>query len=113
MNRLTDREREVLELVAEGHQNKEIASLLNISQKTVTAHLTSIFASLGVTNRTQAALWASGSLREQIGMHPDGPAALAATNELVEQLVAEVARLRVSLSDAASILSAALANEDA
>ena len=94
MSRLTDREREVLGLVVEGHQNKEIASLLNISLKTVTAHLTSIFASLGVTNRTQAAMWASGSLREQIGMHPDGPAALAATNELVEQLVAEVTRLR-------------------
>ena len=107
MSRLTDREREVLGLVVEGHQNKEIASLLNISLKTVTAHLTSIFASLGVTNRTQAALWASGSLREQIGMHPDGPAALAATNELMEQLVAEVERLRESLADKEGRLQAA------
>jgi DNA-binding CsgD family transcriptional regulator len=103
MNRLTDREREVLGLVVEGHQNKEIASLLNISQKTVTAHLTSIFASLGVTNRTQAALWASGSLREQVGMHPDGPAALAATNSLVEELVAEIARLREALEQITDI----------
>ena len=97
MSRLTDREREVLGYVVEGHQNKEIARLLNISQKTVTAHLTSIFASLGVRNRTQAAMWASGSLREQVGMHPDGPAALAATNELMEQLVAEVERLREAM----------------
>jgi len=99
MNRLTDREREVLELVVEGHQNKEIAAVLNISLKTVTAHLTSIFASLGVRSRTQAAMWASGSLREQVGMHPDGPAALAATNSLVEQLVNEVARLRGALTE--------------
>ena len=107
MSRLTDREREVLGLVVEGHQNKEIAAVLNISQKTVTAHLTSIFASLGVRNRTQAAMWASGSLREQVGMHPDGPAALAATNELMEQLVAEVERLRESLADKEGRLQAA------
>src|SRR4051794_4175392 len=55
---LTAREREVLALVAEGLPNKLISRRLEISEKTVKAHLTSVFASLGVTDRTQAALWA-------------------------------------------------------
>ncbi|CAB4756739.1 unannotated protein [freshwater metagenome] len=55
---LTARESEVLALVAEGLANKQIARQLNISEKTVKAHLTSIFTTLGVTDRTQAALWA-------------------------------------------------------
>jgi DNA-binding NarL/FixJ family response regulator len=56
--RLSPREREVLALVAEGLPNKLIARRLEISEKTVKAHLTSVFAQLGVTDRTQAALWA-------------------------------------------------------
>jgi DNA-binding NarL/FixJ family response regulator len=55
---LSAREREVLALVAEGLPNKLIARRLEISEKTVKAHLTSVFAQLGVTDRTQAALWA-------------------------------------------------------
>jgi DNA-binding NarL/FixJ family response regulator len=55
---LSAREREVLELVAHGLPNKLIARQLVISEKTVKAHLTSVFAQLGVTDRTQAALWA-------------------------------------------------------
>ena len=55
---LTDREREVLRLVAEGLANKQIARRLGISERTVKAHLTSVFQRLGVTDRTQAALWA-------------------------------------------------------
>jgi DNA-binding NarL/FixJ family response regulator len=55
---LTDREQEVLRLVAAGLPNKLIAARLQISEKTVKAHLTSIFQSLDVTDRTQAALWA-------------------------------------------------------
>jgi DNA-binding NarL/FixJ family response regulator len=55
---LTDREREVLVLVGDGLQNKLIARRLGISEKTVKAHLTSIFQRIGVTDRTQAALWA-------------------------------------------------------
>ncbi len=55
---LTGREREVLTLVAEGLPNKLIARRLEISEKTVKAHLTRIFERLGVTDRTQAALWA-------------------------------------------------------
>jgi len=55
---LTDREREVLVLVGEGLPNKLIARRLEISEKTVKAHLTRVFAQIGVTDRTQAALWA-------------------------------------------------------
>lgn len=54
---LTAREREVLDLVAQGLANKAIARRLGISEKTVKTHLTSVFSSLGVTDRTQAALW--------------------------------------------------------
>jgi DNA-binding NarL/FixJ family response regulator len=55
---LTAREREILELLARGLPNKRIALDLGISEKTVKAHVTSIFNALGVTDRTQAALWA-------------------------------------------------------
>ena len=59
---LTDREREVLLLVREGLANKQIARSLGIAERTVKAHLTNIFQRLGVTDRTQAALWASTHL---------------------------------------------------
>jgi DNA-binding NarL/FixJ family response regulator len=55
---LSEREREVLLMVAEGLPNKVIAQRLQISEKTVKAHLTSVFRQIGVTDRTQAALWA-------------------------------------------------------
>jgi len=55
---LSEREREVLLLVAAGLPNKLIARRLSISEKTVKAHLTNVFRELGVTDRTQAALWA-------------------------------------------------------
>ena len=55
---LFEREREVLALVARGLPNKLIARELSISEKTVKAHLTSVFRTIGVTDRTQAALWA-------------------------------------------------------
>ena len=55
---LSRRELEVLELVAQGLPNKEIARRLGISEKTVKAHLTSVFQAIGVSDRMQAALWA-------------------------------------------------------
>jgi DNA-binding NarL/FixJ family response regulator len=55
---LTDREREVLRMVGAGLPNKHISHRLGISEKTVKTHLTSIFRTIGVTDRTQAALWA-------------------------------------------------------
>lgn len=55
---LSQREREVLALLVEGLPNKLIARRLEISEKTVKSHLTSVFRTIGVTDRTQAALWA-------------------------------------------------------
>jgi DNA-binding NarL/FixJ family response regulator len=55
---LSPREREVLCLVADGLPNRSIAGRLTISEKTVKAHLTHIFTTLGVTDRISAALWA-------------------------------------------------------
>ena len=54
----SQRERDVLELLSAGLPNKLIAQRLEISEKTVKSHLTRIFRELGVTDRTQAALWA-------------------------------------------------------
>lgn len=54
---LTGRETEVLRLVREGLANKQIGRRLEISERTVKAHLTSAFARIGVADRTQAALW--------------------------------------------------------
>jgi NarL family two-component system response regulator LiaR len=56
--RLTRREREVLELIAGGRSNKRIAFELGISEKTVKTHVGHVFEKLGVTDRTQAALLA-------------------------------------------------------
>jgi DNA-binding NarL/FixJ family response regulator len=55
---LSEREREVLQLLVAGMANKLIARRLQISEKTVKSHLTRIFRELLVTDRTQAALWA-------------------------------------------------------
>jgi DNA-binding NarL/FixJ family response regulator len=59
---LTEREREVLELVHAGNPNKFIARRLQISERTVKAHVTHIFQRIGVADRTQAALWAERHL---------------------------------------------------
>jgi len=58
LDSLTPRERAVLALVATGLPNKTIARRLEISEKTVKAHLTRVFAVVGVSDRTSAALWA-------------------------------------------------------
>ena len=57
-HQLSDCEREVLQLVTRGLSNKLIARELGISEKTVKAHLTTIFQRIGVTDRVQAAMWA-------------------------------------------------------
>ena len=61
---LSTREREVLALVVQGLANKQIARRLGITERTVKGHLTSAFARIGVSDRTQAALWA-----HQHGLH--------------------------------------------
>ena len=69
-NQLTTREREILMLVANGCENKEIASLLHISVFTVQTHLQNLYAQLAVQNRTQAArlYWQHAA---QAGMEQD------------------------------------------
>ncbi len=55
---LTDREREVLALIADGRSNREIARALVLSEKTVKTHVSNILMKLDLADRTQAALWA-------------------------------------------------------
>ena len=55
---LSPREAEVLRLVVEGLLNKQIAQRLGVTERTVKAHLTSVYQRIGVADRTQAALWA-------------------------------------------------------
>ena len=51
---LTDREREVLDLLARGHDNRRVARELYLSDKTVRNHVSNIFTKLGVANRSEA-----------------------------------------------------------
>jgi DNA-binding NarL/FixJ family response regulator len=55
---LTERETEVLRLVAQGQSNKQIARSLHIAEKTVKTHVSNILSKLGVQSRTQATLYA-------------------------------------------------------
>ena len=57
-NPLTEREREVLALIARGRANKAIAFELGVAEKTVKTHVSNILAKLNLTDRTQAALYA-------------------------------------------------------
>jgi DNA-binding NarL/FixJ family response regulator len=58
LDRLSPREREILPLVAEGKDNREIGKTLFISEKTAKNYVTSIRKKLGLKNRTQIALFA-------------------------------------------------------
>ena len=53
---LTERERQVLALLGEGHANKELAQRLYISERTARTHVSNVLRKLGLTSRTQAAL---------------------------------------------------------
>ncbi|WP_069812001.1 response regulator [Streptomyces sp. TP-A0874] len=55
---LTEREREVLTLIADGRSNREIARALVLSEKTIKTHVSNILMKLDLADRTQAALWA-------------------------------------------------------
>jgi DNA-binding NarL/FixJ family response regulator len=66
---LTQRENDILALLAEGKSNRDISRSLFLSEKTVKAHLAAIFRKLGVTNRTQAAM-AAVSMGIGPALHP-------------------------------------------
>jgi DNA-binding NarL/FixJ family response regulator len=55
---LTPREREILVLVAQGKSNRELAGILVISERTARTHVSNVLMKLGLSSRTQAALWA-------------------------------------------------------
>jgi DNA-binding NarL/FixJ family response regulator len=55
---LTPREREVLDLVANGASNRQIAETLFVSERTARTHVSAILTKLDLVSRTQAALWA-------------------------------------------------------
>jgi two-component system response regulator DesR len=55
---LTPRELEILQLVAEGHSNGQLARMLFVGEQTVKFHLANIYQKLGVRNRTEASHWA-------------------------------------------------------
>ena len=64
---LTEREREVLALVARGMSNKEVARQLSLSERTARSHVSNILTKLNLSSRTQAALWA---IREGLAPPP-------------------------------------------
>jgi len=56
--RLTPREKQILELIAKGHSNKQIAALLNLSVNTVSVHRANLMAALGIHRTTELVVWA-------------------------------------------------------
>jgi DNA-binding NarL/FixJ family response regulator len=58
LGRVTPRERQIVDLLSAGASNKEIAKRLNVTERTVKAHLTAIFRKLGLSGRLQLALFA-------------------------------------------------------
>lgn len=72
--RLTEREREVAALVAQGLKNRDIAATLVVSERTVHAHIRNILGKLGLASRAQVALWVTGGSRSQTSL-PHGRAA--------------------------------------
>jgi NarL family two-component system response regulator LiaR len=64
---LTERETDVIKLLAQGKANKEIAMALVIGEKTVKTHVSNILLKLGVQSRTQAALYAAQNGLAQLG----------------------------------------------
>jgi DNA-binding CsgD family transcriptional regulator/tetratricopeptide (TPR) repeat protein len=66
---LTERERAVAALIAQGRSNREIAEALVVSERTITTHISNIFTKLGFTSRAQVARWAgeTGLIERSIG----------------------------------------------
>lgn len=97
-NELSDREREILKLIATGASNKEIAQQLSISANTVKVHVRNIFAKTGVVSRTEATLYA---IREGLVQVDAGRAA-----EAVPPAVADVAAATAAAEPVTATLQA-------
>jgi DNA-binding NarL/FixJ family response regulator len=67
---LSTREREIVQLVAQGYKNKEMAEKMFISEQTVKNHLHNIFDKLGVSDRLELALYA---IHKGLHLNPDRP----------------------------------------
>ena len=71
---LTRREKEILQLVAEGHSNAKLAKMLWVTEQTVKFHLSNVYRKLDVSNRTEAARWAQvNGLLSANGANPERP----------------------------------------
>jgi DNA-binding NarL/FixJ family response regulator len=74
---LTTRELEILQLVAEGHSNVQLARMLWVTEQTVKFHLSNVYRKLGVANRTEASRWAQ---THGVLSRPDGDDARSASS---------------------------------
>ena len=90
---INERHRAVLDLLADGRSNADIAGAVHLSEKTVKNLVSEILARVGVANRTQAALWWIEEKRKAAGVSPP-PAA-------PPEKVAEVAAMFAALLEAA------------
>lgn len=70
LDRITPRERQIVHLLSAGASNKEIAKRLNVTERTVKAHLTAVFKKLGISGRLQLALFVLEHSRSAIPSEP-------------------------------------------
>jgi DNA-binding CsgD family transcriptional regulator/N-acetylneuraminic acid mutarotase len=92
-NDLSEREQEILRLLATGASNKEIASRLFISTNTVKVHIRNIFAKIGVNSRTEAALFALNNRLVEVAGSPSATANAASTLTAPEPVVSRPTRV--------------------
>ena len=78
---LSRREQEILALLAEGYRNKEIASILSVSENTIRAHVASLYRKIQVTGRVEAALYYFGKGRKNGRPKPHGLPSVELENE--------------------------------
>jgi DNA-binding CsgD family transcriptional regulator/N-acetylneuraminic acid mutarotase len=98
---LTEREQEILRLVAKGTSNKEIAQQLFISSNTVKVHLRNIFSKIGVASRTEAAVYA---IHSGLARNADLPEAESALQDLSSPPKKAISRIAKRIILAISVL---------
>ena len=67
MNALTAQERRILDLLAEGLTNRQIAERLNLAEKTIKNYVSNLLMKMGMTRRTEAAVYAARMAERQAG----------------------------------------------